>query len=198
MSGNWMRSGRGGPEADSLLRCLGNTPAARRWVKEAIPWLEEVETRLTDPHQPWTFGHLDLRSDNMAFRADGRLVVFDWASAGWVPAAFDAAAFCPSLSAESGQPAAKLWETYRGAARVHHINFPPGATRAAVAAVAGYFAARAGLPDIPGLPRVRTVQRLQLGRALHWAAEVLGLAPPPVLRSGAPTPLGPEPDAPGD
>jgi hypothetical protein len=44
--------------------------------------------------------------------------------------------------------------------------------------VAGFFAARAGLPVIPDAPRVRVVQRQQLETALPWAARALGLPPP--------------------
>ena len=49
---------------------------------------------------------------------------------------------------------------------------------AAAVAVSGYFAARAGLPDIPGLPRVRAVQRIQLASALSWVARLTDLPTP--------------------
>ena len=42
----------------------------------------------------------------------------------------------------------------------------------------GYFAARAGLPTIPDAPRVRQVQREQLGTALPWMVRALALPPP--------------------
>ncbi len=44
--------------------------------------------------------------------------------------------------------------------------------------VSGYFASRAGLPDIPSAPRVRKVQREQLSTALPWAIRALGLPSP--------------------
>ena len=44
--------------------------------------------------------------------------------------------------------------------------------------VAGFFAARAGLPGIRDAPRVRLVQRQQLVTALPWAARALGLPLP--------------------
>lgn len=44
--------------------------------------------------------------------------------------------------------------------------------------VSGFFAARAGLPEIADAPRVRLVQRQQLTTALPWAARALGLPPP--------------------
>jgi hypothetical protein len=51
----------------------------------------------------------------------------------------------------------------------------PGAPEVA-AWVAGFFAARAGLPIIPDAPAVRRVQREQLSTALPWAQRALGLA----------------------
>jgi hypothetical protein len=43
--------------------------------------------------------------------------------------------------------------------------------------LAGFFAARAGLPIIPDAPLVRRVQREQLSTALPWAQRALGLTP---------------------
>jgi hypothetical protein len=45
-------------------------------------------------------------------------------------------------------------------------------------ALAGFFAARAGLPPPSGAPTVREFQRKQLEVALPWAARELGQAPP--------------------
>jgi hypothetical protein len=44
--------------------------------------------------------------------------------------------------------------------------------------VAGFFAARAGLPAPEGAPTVREFQLRQLEVALPWAARELGQAPP--------------------
>jgi len=41
--------------------------------------------------------------------------------------------------------------------------------------VSGFFAARAGLPDIPDAPSARRVQREQLSTALPWAQRALHL-----------------------
>ena len=46
------------------------------------------------------------------------------------------------------------------------------------AQVCGFFAARAGLPDIADAPFVRRVQREQLSAALPWACRSVGLALP--------------------
>jgi hypothetical protein len=44
--------------------------------------------------------------------------------------------------------------------------------------VAGFFAARAGLPPHEGAPLVRGFQLAQLEIALPWSCRVLGIAPP--------------------
>ena len=46
------------------------------------------------------------------------------------------------------------------------------------ALISGYFAARAGLPLIPDAPRVRVVQKQQLGVALPWVMRALHLPTP--------------------
>ena len=45
------------------------------------------------------------------------------------------------------------------------------------AAVSGFFAARAGLPQVLDAPRVRWIQQVQLKMALPWAVRVLDLPP---------------------
>jgi hypothetical protein len=48
----------------------------------------------------------------------------------------------------------------------------------AIAAMAGYFAAQAWRPPIPGLPRVRSIQRRQLKTCLPWIARRVEIEPP--------------------
>ena len=86
----------------------------------------------------------------------------DWAEACRSSAAVDLGFFLPSLAFEGGPPPETIL---------------PDAPEIA-AAVAGFFAARAGLPDIPLSPFVRRVQREQLSTSLPWAARALGLATP--------------------
>src|SRR5207302_5996716 len=105
--------------------------------------------------------HFDVRSDNLCF-VGGRAVLVDWNLAcrgnGW----FDVAFWLPSLRLEDGpQP----WEV-----------LPDAGALAAV--VAGFFAARAGLPPPSGAPTVREFQLRQLEVALPWATRELGHAPP--------------------
>jgi hypothetical protein len=49
---------------------------------------------------------------------------------------------------------------------------------ASIAGIAGYFADRAWRPPVPGLPRIRQVQRKQLKATLAWAARRFGLPEP--------------------
>jgi hypothetical protein len=102
--------------------------------------------------------HLDVRSDNLCF-VDGRTVLVDWNLACVGNGCFDIAFWLPSLRLEGGPEPDEVL---------------PNAG-ALAAAVAGFFAARAGLPPPVGAPTVREFQRRQLEVALPWAARELGL-----------------------
>jgi len=106
--------------------------------------------------------HFDLRSDNVCIR-DGRALIVDWNWAAVGEPTWDLAGWLASLAAEGGpQPE----ELLRG-----------GGPYAAV--VAGYFAARAGLPPPPTAdPSVRDLQLSQLREARPWAARELRLPTP--------------------
>jgi hypothetical protein len=109
--------------------------------------------------------HFDVRSDNLCLR-DGRALFVDWNHACVGNPILDTASWLPSLEAEGG-PAPE------------DVLAPetPGLTEIA-ALLAGYFCARAGLPEISQAPHVRRLQREQAGTALPWAARMLGLPPP--------------------
>lgn len=102
--------------------------------------------------------HWDLRSDNMCL-TDRGVVLIDWAEACIGAPAPDLGAWLPSLHQEGG-PAPE--------------HLLPDAPEVA-AWVAGFFAARAGLPIIPDAPRVREVQKRQLSTALPWALRALAM-----------------------
>jgi hypothetical protein len=130
-------------------------------------WLEDALPALTDAADPKLLEgdalcHLDVRSDNLCFRADGRAVLVDWDCAGVGNPEFDLAFWLPSLHLEGGPPPQ------------HVAECTPGI----VAIVTGFFAAEAGLPTIPFAPRVREVQLKQLAVALPWVADVLRLPSP--------------------
>jgi Ser/Thr protein kinase RdoA (MazF antagonist) len=105
--------------------------------------------------------HFDVRSDNLCFSGERTLLV-DWNLACIGNARFDIAFWLPSLRLEDGP---EPWEVLPGAGAI-------------AAAVAGFFAARAGLAAPAGAPTVREFQRAQLEIALVWAARELGLPPP--------------------
>jgi hypothetical protein len=109
--------------------------------------------------------HFDVRSDNLCL-TEGRALFVDWNHACMGNPVLDTASWLPSLEAEGG-PAPE------------DILAPdtPGLSEIA-ALLAGYFCARAGLPEISQAPHVRQLQREQAGTALPWAARMLGLPPP--------------------
>ncbi len=126
------------------------------WLAAALPALERAgeEVELAGDE----LLHLDVRSDNLCF-VGGRTVLVDWNLACVGNGLFDIAFWLPSLRLEGGpQP----WEV------LPHAG-------ALAAAVAGFFASRAGLPAPIGAPTVREFQRRQLEVALPWAVRELGL-----------------------
>ncbi len=178
---NWQAVAPGGPDEDNFLSLCGpRREVARRWVEAALPTLVAHEAQLQREDQPHGIIHCDIRSDNLCLR-DGRLVLFDWAALRRGPLAFDIAAFLPSLAAEGGTSAPILAERYAAALAAQGVALPRWPMAAAVCAVAGYFASRAGRAGIAGLPRLRAIQRAQLRVALPWAAALLSLPQPPEL-----------------
>jgi aminoglycoside phosphotransferase (APT) family kinase protein len=104
--------------------------------------------------------HWDLRSDNICIGNNAALFV-DWNLACLSNPTLDLGFFLPSLAYEGGPAPERIL---------------PDAPEVA-AWVAGFFAARAGLPTIPDAPFVRRVQRQQLETALPWAIRALNLPP---------------------
>lgn len=133
------------------------------WLETALPALIQYEESC--PTVGDSLSHWDLRSDNICITA-GRAVFVDWNLACLSNPRLDLGFWLPSLAYESGVEPEKIL---------------PDAPEVA-AWVSGFFAARAGLPEIIDAPRVRTVQRRQLGTALRWAARALDL--PPLTISG--------------
>jgi hypothetical protein len=130
------------------------------WLEESLPAMLDAadRTRLDGD----ALCHFDLRSDNPCFRSTGQAVLIDWDCAAVGNPGFDFAFWLPSLHLEGGPPPQSFGRVTPGI----------------VALVAGFFACRAGLPNIPVAPRVRGIQWRQLTVALPWAASVLGLSSP--------------------
>jgi len=138
---------------------LATGTSTQAWLEHTLPVL--VDAVSGDVLEGTSLLHFDVRSDNLCFDR-ARTVLVDWNIACVGNPAFDVAFWLPSLRLEGGpEPAVIL----------------PG-EGAVAAAVAGFFAARAGLPPPEGAPTVRAFQREQLAVALPWAARELGLDPP--------------------
>ncbi|HEV2706787.1 MAG TPA: phosphotransferase [Pyrinomonadaceae bacterium] len=137
--------------------------ADARWLEEALPVLIQYEESCPTAGDSLT--HWDLRSDNICITAE-RALFIDWNSACLSNPRLDLGFWLPSLAYESGLEPEKIL---------------PDAPEVA-ARVSGYFASRAGLPEISDAPRVRTVQRRQLETALPWAVRALDL--PPLMMKG--------------
>jgi Phosphotransferase enzyme family len=135
---------------------LSTAVCSRTWLDAALPALvEAADGAQLDGDE---LLHFDVRSDNLCFR-DGVAVLVDWNWACIGNGAFDVACWLPGLTLEGGPDP---WDV-----------LPEAGALAAV--VAGFFAARAGLPPPEGAPTVREFQRRQLEVALPWAALELGL-----------------------
>ena len=138
---------------------------SERWLEQALPSLSKAADacQLVGPN----LVHLDVRSDSICFRADGSAVLVDWNLAVIGNPRIDIAFWLPTLVAEDGpEPRAVL---------------PDAGPEAAV--VSGFFAARAGLPPIPGAPAIRPLQLEQLRHALPWVCRELDLAQPAVVNT---------------
>ena len=126
------------------------------WLAQALPALLAAEADCELDGDAVT--HLDLRSDNICFAANG-VKIIDWAEAGLSNPQVDLGFWLPSLH-------------YEGGPAPEHVL--PRAPEIA-AQVSGFFAARAGLSEIVDAPFVRRVQREQLSTALPWVQRALGL-----------------------
>lgn len=174
----WASLIEAGAARDGFLALFEDAQAAEDWLDRhgaALASIAEKGPRIGGP-QSWV--HLDIRSDNLIFAAD-RVHLVDWPMLSFGPALLDIAFFLPSLAGEGGpdcDEGLKLYEAVRGI-RFEHDDVVTSAT-----VVAGFFAARAGGPPIPVLPRLRWVQKLQLFPALNWLCGALGIEGPPLPR----------------
>jgi hypothetical protein len=130
------------------------------WLAEALPVLREFAE--TAPIEGESLLHFDVRSDNIAL-VDERAVLVDWNWACIGNPVLDRAAWAPSLHVEGGPPPEELVP-----------DCPPGFPTL----LAGFWAARIGLPPPPGAaPGLRDLQLAQLGVVLPWAVRALQLPP---------------------
>ena len=130
------------------------------WLDHALPAL--VEAQAAAPTAGDRLLHFDLRSDNLCFR-DGRVLLVDWNLAVAGDPRWDRLFMVHTIQMEGGPNVREL---------------APDPDPGVLAWIAGFFAARAGMPPPVGAPRVRGFQRAQLAVVLPWAADVLGLSTP--------------------
>ena len=145
--------------ADDRQPFLSTGLCTADWLTTALPELSRASAacRLGGD----AFVHLDFRSDNACFRGE-RMLIVDWNFACVGNPLIDAVAWAPSLRLEEGP---EPWELIPDSSGLSSL-------------IAGFFAARAGLPPPATAPTVRDFQRRQLAVALPWAARELGLDPP--------------------
>lgn len=145
---------------------------AREWLDVALPVFIAYERELARARRPFALLHFDTRSDNIRVIGD-RMVMFDWPFACVGPAEFDAVAFAQGFPAEGGPlpERALAWYGEVLSLRDREID-------ASLAGISGYFAHRSWQPPLPGLPRLRGVQRRQLKACLAWAARRFDLPQP--------------------
>jgi aminoglycoside phosphotransferase (APT) family kinase protein len=117
------------------------------WLERRLPELVEAADRA--PVQGDAVVHCDVRSDNLCIK-DGRCVLVDWNHARLANPKYDVAFWAPCLALEHGP---EPWTLGVDELAPH---------------VAGFFAARAGLPRPAGAPTVRDFQREQARIALEW------------------------------
>jgi hypothetical protein len=145
--------------ADDPAPFLNLALTSREWLERSLPKLVEASSRVDTNGDSLT--HFDVRSDNLCLAERGVLLV-DWNNACLGSDVLDTGFWLPSLEAEGGPKPEQIL---------------PGRPEVA-AAVSGFFAARAGQPEIMDAPRVRWVQRQQLAPALRWVVRALGLEEP--------------------
>ena len=171
-AGFWRALATSGDLAGTASLARRRADDAREWLDVALPVLRERERELETARRPFALLHVDTRSDNLRLIGD-RLVLFDWPFAAAGPAEFDLAAFAQAVTAEDGPSPERVLAWYEEVLplRAREID-------ASIAGIAGYFADRAWRPPLPGLPRLRSIQRRQLIATLGWAARRFALPEP--------------------
>ena len=154
----------------SLAR--GREDDAREWLDVALPVLVAHERELARSRRPFALLHFDTRSDNIRLVGE-RMVMFDWPFASVGPAEFDAVAFAQTVVVEGGPEPERILAWYEEV-----LPLRPREIDASLAGIAGYFAQRSPQPPLPGLPRLRSIQRRQLKACLRWCARRFDLPEP--------------------
>lgn len=144
---------------DNPTGFLGLGLVTTEWLQNHLETLIEAEEKIDLTGN--SLVHVDIRSDNICFLKD-RTIFVDWNHARQGNSRFDLIAWLPSLGAEGGP---MPWDIT--------LDEPE-----MIAAVAGFFAARAPRPPHIQGPRIRQLQLSQLKIALPWACKALDLPDP--------------------
>ena len=171
-AGFWSRLEERGELAGTASLANTRSAEAREWIDVALPVLREAERGLRRARRPFAVLHFDTRSDNVRLVGD-RMVMFDWPFASIGPAEFDVAAFAQAIAAERGPAAERVvaWYEEVRPLRARELD-------GSIAGIAGYFADRSWRAPLPGLPRLRSIQRRQFVATLAWAARRFELPEP--------------------
>ena len=161
---------------EQFVALFEDAPEARLWIDTHIDTLSSLEAQACCIKESLSWIHQDIRSDNLIYGAGGAPKIVDWPYLAYGPTLVDVAFFLPSVAGEGGPAPAEGLKAYQ---RMSGLHFDADEIVTAAATVAGFFAARAGEPDLPSLPRLRWIQRLQLFPALAWTCDLLKIAPPP-------------------
>lgn len=179
---NWKSLKENEAKRECFFALFGDKKSeAEFWFWEVIDQLMDAEDDVLASDQPWGLIHFDLRADNMRFR-DGKLILFDWSLMCYGPLILDATFFFPSVKGQGGPTAKVLMREYQKVLKKINITFPHFCIDAAAAFTAGYFASRAGKDQKPLLPRIRELQRMQLGPALEWMTTRMNLPQSPCIK----------------
>jgi Phosphotransferase enzyme family len=121
-----------------------------RWLDRVLPFMLEMNfSEALDGEQ---LTHFDVRSDNICFGRAGPVLV-DWEDSCLGNARIDLLSWLPSLRMEGGP---EPW------------LLAPDAELELIAFLAGYWSSQAGMPEPPGAPGLRRLQRAQASVALDW------------------------------
>jgi hypothetical protein len=159
-----------------FLALFDDHDAAARWLDAHLDEFIALEAQASHIGGPRSWVHHDVRSDNLLFCATDQPVLVDFPYLAYGPTLMDVVFFLPSVAGEGGPSPGEGLRLYE---QISGHRFDARDVAVTVAAVAGFFAARAGLRDIPGLPRLRWVQKLQLFPSLTWLSGLIKIDPPP-------------------
>lgn len=160
----------------SFLALFDDQVAASKWLDAHLDAFVALEAQASRIGGPRSWVHHDVRSDNLLFCGTEEPQLIDFPYLAYGPTLMDVVFFLPSVSGEGGY---HPWEGLRLYEQMSGHRFDVRDVMVTVATVAGFFAARAGQPELAGLPRLRWVQKLQLFPSLRWLTRLMEIDHPP-------------------